>query len=154
MDSLARFTITHARFAGLLIFSFLVGGLTVFTTQPRQEDPEITLRSAQVVTEAPGLSPERIEQLITRPIEDAVKRIPEIDDIESNSSTGLSIVTVEVDPRFDDMTPIWAKLRNEMDDLRPRLPQGAQGRWTTCARECRRAHRAPSSTTTTGGWPW
>jgi multidrug efflux pump subunit AcrB len=127
MDSLARFTITHARFTGLLIFSFLVGGLTVFTTQPRQEDPEITLRSAQVVTEAPGLSPERIEQLITRPIEDAVKRIPEIDDIESNSSTGLSIVTVEVDPRFDDMTPIWAKLRNEMDDLRPRLPQGAQG---------------------------
>jgi multidrug efflux pump subunit AcrB len=71
MDSLARFTITHARFTGLLIFSL------------RQEDPEITLRSAQVVTEAPGLSPERIEQLITRPIEDAVKRIPEIDDIES-----------------------------------------------------------------------
>ena len=82
MDSFARFTISHARFAGLLIFSFLVGGLVVFTTQPRQEDPEITLRSAQIVTEAPGLSPERIEQLITRPIEDAVKRIPEIDDIE------------------------------------------------------------------------
>ena len=127
MDSLARFTITRARFAGLLVVAFLVGGLVVFTTQPRQEDPEITLRSAQIVTEAPGLSPERIEQLITRPIEDAVKRIPEIDDIESNSSTGLSIVTVEVDPRFDDMSPIWAKLRNEMDDLRPQMPQGAQG---------------------------
>ncbi len=127
MDRLARFVIEHARFSGLLIVTILVAGAAVFATQPRQEDPEITLRSAQVVTQAPGLSPERIEQLITKPIEDAIKEIAEVDEISSTSSTGLSIVTPSVDPRFNEMAPIWTKLRNKMDDLRPHLPDGALG---------------------------
>ena len=126
MDSVARFVIGHARFSALLITSVLVGGAAIFLTQSRQEDPEVTLRSAQVVTRAPGLAPERIEQLVTRPIEEAIKEIPEIDEITSVSATGLSIVTPEVDPRFNDMGPIWAKLRNKLDDLAPRLPDGVQ----------------------------
>ncbi len=127
MDRLARFTIEHARFTGLLIVAVLIGGLAVYATQPRQEDPEITIRAAQVVTLFPGLSPERIEQLITRPVEDKIKEISEIENIESISMTGISIVSSEVDARFTDMEPIWADLRNMMDDLKSRLPDGAQG---------------------------
>ncbi|MGI9304559.1 MAG: efflux RND transporter permease subunit [Gammaproteobacteria bacterium] len=127
MDKPARFAIEKARFTWLLIVALLVGGLAVFATQPRQEDPEVTLRGAQVVTQFPGLSPERIEQLITRPIEDKIKEMPEIDEIKSISASGLSIVTPEVHPRYDDMDPIWADLRNKMDDLAPRLPEGTQG---------------------------
>ena len=126
VDSLARFVIGNVRFSALVIVSVLVSGATVFLTQPRQEDPEITLRSAQVITHAPGLAPERIEQLITRPIENVIKELPEVDEIESVSANGLSIVTPEVDPRFDDMDPIWAQLRNKIDDLAPRLPSVAQ----------------------------
>ena len=50
----------------------------------------MTKRTAQITTRFPGLSPERIEQLITRPIEDQVKQIPEIDEITSISMTGIS----------------------------------------------------------------
>ncbi len=127
MDRLARFTIDHARFSGLLIVAVLIGGLAVYATQPRQEDPEVTIRAAQVVTLFPGLSPERIEQLITRPVEDKIKEISEIENIESISMTGISIVSSEVDARFTDMEPIWADLRNMMDDLKAKLPDGAQG---------------------------
>ena len=127
MDRLARFTINHARFSWLLIVAVLIGGLAVYATQPRQEDPEITLRSAQVVTRYPGLSAERMEQLVTRPVEDKIKELAEIDDISSISMTGLSIVTPEVHPRHQNMAPIWTDLRNKMDDLRPHLPEGAQG---------------------------
>ncbi|MCZ6663888.1 MAG: efflux RND transporter permease subunit, partial [Gammaproteobacteria bacterium] len=127
MDKLALFTITHARFAGLVIAAILLGGFATYSTQPRQEDPEITLRSAQVMTRFPGLSPERIEKLITRPIEDKIKEIAEIDKIESTSMTGLSIVTPSAHDRYTDMGPIWANLRNKMDDLAPTLPDGHQG---------------------------
>lgn len=127
MDNWARFTINHARFSGLLIAAVLLGGFAVYATQPRQEDPEVTLRSAQVVTRFPGLSPERMEQLITRPIEDKIKEISEVEDIKSISMTGMSIVTPEVHARYTDMDPIWADLRNKMDDLQPSLPEGAQG---------------------------
>ena len=127
MDRLARFTVSHSRFTILMIVAVVAAGTAAFLALPRQEDPEITLRSAQVVTRAPGLSPERVEQLITRPIEDSIKRISEVDEIESVSMTGTSIVTAKVAPRFDDMLPIWAKLRDEMEDLRPQLPAEISG---------------------------
>ena len=127
MDKLAHFTITHARFTWLLILAVLIGGLATYSTQPRQEDPEVVVRSAQITTRFPGLSPERIEQLITRPIEDQVKQISEIDEINSISMTGLSIVTPNAHDRYTDMAPIWTKLRNEMTDLEPSLPEGHQG---------------------------
>jgi len=127
MDKLAHFTITHVRFSLLLIVAILVTGLLVFTTQPRQEDPEITLRSAQVVTQFPGMSPERMEKLITRPIEDKIKEISEIKDINSITMTGLSIVTPEAHANYYDMQPIWADLRNKMDDLQSSLPESTQG---------------------------
>ena len=127
MDKLAHLAITHARFTWLLILAVLIGGLATYSSQPRQEDPEITVRNAQITTRFPGLSPERIEQLITRPIEDQVKQISEVDEISSISMTGLSIVTPSAHGRYTDMAPIWAKLRNKMTDLEPSLPEGHQG---------------------------
>jgi RND family efflux transporter MFP subunit len=124
---LRHFAITNARFTWLIVAVVCLAGTSVYFTQPRQEDPEVTLRSAQVVTQVPGLSPERIEQLVTRPIEDAVKSISEVDEIKSLSMTGLSIVMPEAASRYTDMAPIWADLRNKMDDLAPRLPEGAVG---------------------------
>lgn len=127
MDKLARFAIEQTRFTTLLIFSLVVAGLAVYQTQPRQEDPEIKVRGAQVVAQFPGLAPERVEQLLIRPIEEAIKEIPEIDDIKSLAMTGTAIIQPEVDIRYDDLEPIWAQLRNKMDDLQPSLPDGTQG---------------------------
>ena len=127
MDWFARFAIDNSRFTLLLLIAVILGGAATFATQPRQEDPEIVMRGAQVVAEFPGLSPERVEQLITRPIEDAIKQIPEIDDIDSVSMSGLAIITPEAGAQYTDMDPIWSDLRNKMDDLAPQLPEGTQG---------------------------
>jgi multidrug efflux pump subunit AcrB len=127
VDSFAKFALSHARFTWLLIIAIIAAGAAVYATQPRQEDPEITIRNAQVITRFPGLSPERIEKLITRPIEKKIKEIPQISDIRSVSMSGLSIVTPEVDERYADMAPIWRQLRDKMEELRPQLPDGVNG---------------------------
>ena len=56
----------------------------------RAEDPGFTIRAAQVLTRFPGASPERIEQLVTDPIEEAIQELPEIDFISSTSKTEWS----------------------------------------------------------------
>ncbi len=127
MDSLTRFVIEHERFTALVLFAILAAGFSVYLTQPRQEDPQITLRSAQVVAQFPGLAPERVEALITKPIENEIKAIAEISEITSMSTTGMAIVMPEADIKYTDMAPIWAKLRNKMDDLAPLMPEGTQG---------------------------
>jgi len=125
MDAFARFAISRARLTWLLLVAVLLGGFWVYLTQPRQEDPTITIRTAQVVTRMPGLSPERVEQLITRPIEQAIKAMPEVEEIVSISMSGVSIVTPEIESRYNDTDPIWADLRNKMDDVASQLPDGA-----------------------------
>lgn len=127
MDKLAQLALNNARFTWLLIVSIFTAGFAVYATQPRQEDPEITIRNAQVICSFPGLSPERVEELITQPVEEAIKQIPEIEDITSVSMSGRSIVTPVVADRYMDMEPIWSELRNKMDDLRGDLPSGTQG---------------------------
>jgi multidrug efflux pump subunit AcrB len=127
MNNVTRFVIERQRFAALLLLAVLAGGMSVYLTQPRQEDPQITLRGAQVVAQFPGLSPERVEALITRPIENQIKTIPEISEIKSMSTTGMAIIIPEADIKYTDMAPIWSNLRNKMEDLAPTLPEGTQG---------------------------
>jgi multidrug efflux pump subunit AcrB len=127
MDRLARFSLDNGRFLVLVILSVIFAGVAIYFSQPRQEDPEVTIRVAQVSVLFPGLSPERIEQLITRPVEEEIKRIPEVAEIQSVSMTGMALIMPELHERYFDLDPIWADLRNRMDDVASRLPAGSQG---------------------------
>ncbi|MEE4384709.1 MAG: efflux RND transporter permease subunit [Pseudomonadales bacterium] len=127
METIARFALDNGRFLALLVVAVIAAGTSTYLSQPRQEDPEITIRVAQVMATFPGMSPERVEQLITRPLEEEIKRIPEVKEIKSVSMTGVALIMPELHDRYFDLDPIWADLRNKMDDIAPSLPDGTQG---------------------------
>ncbi|MCR9219542.1 MAG: efflux RND transporter permease subunit [Alphaproteobacteria bacterium] len=127
MDRLARFALDNDRFLILAVLAIIVAGLAAYQTQPRQEDPEITIRTAQVSASFPGMSPERVEQLITRPLEEEIKRIPEVREIRSVSMTGQALIMPELHDSIFDLEPVWADLRNKMEDAAGRLPEGTAG---------------------------
>lgn len=127
MIRLARFALDNDRFLIMTVLAIIVAGVVTYQTQPRQEDPEITIRTAQVSASFPGMSPERVEQLITRPLEEEIKRIPEVKEIRSFSMTGQSLVMPELHDTVFDLNPVWADLRNKMDDIAGRLPEGTVG---------------------------
>ena len=122
---LTRFAIEKNRITAIVLLMVLAGGASAYRTMSRAEDPGFTLRTAQVLTRFPGASPERIEQLVTDPIEEAIQELPEIDFITSTSKTGVSIVMVNVRDEFDDMRPIWDGLRRKVE--RVALPEGVVG---------------------------
>ncbi|MEL7047396.1 MAG: efflux RND transporter permease subunit [Pseudomonadota bacterium] len=109
-----------------LIVAMVWGGYNLLT-HPSREDPAITIRSASVIVRFPGMSAPRIEDLITTKIEEKVREIPEVDEIVSISTTGQSLVKITVADDYTDMAPIWANLRNKMDDVVPDLPDGSIG---------------------------
>ena len=104
----------------------LLNGLFAYFTLPAKEDPTITIRTAVVSTRYEGMSPERVEQLITRKLEEEIRKIPEVDKIRSTSSTGLSTIHVEVYDRFFDLELIWQDLRNKVEQAQSKLPSGTQ----------------------------
>jgi len=125
--SLTAFALKNSRVTFLLIAVILIYGSLTFVTYPSQEDPTVTIRTAQVQARFPGMSAKRIEQLITRKIEEKIREISEVKRIRSTSKAGVAIVEVDVYDRYFDLKPIWQKLRNKMNDLQRSLPDGTQG---------------------------
>ena len=60
------------------VVTILLAGYSALSNMPRIEDPRITNRYPRVVTFLPGASAERIEALVTDPIEDSLRELSEI----------------------------------------------------------------------------
>ncbi|MEL6555383.1 MAG: efflux RND transporter permease subunit [Cyanobacteria bacterium J06621_11] len=110
----------------LTLTLIVVWGVSAFLTLPRLEDPEIVQRVSTVTTVFPGASAERVESLITDKIEEELSDIEEIDNIESTSSPNISVVTIELKDTVASVSPVWARVRSQLEDVTPELPAGAQ----------------------------
>jgi len=127
MDRITQFAINNSRATILALFFILFIGINTFYTMPAQEDPEITIRNAQVTVYFPGMPTDQIENLIAKPLEKKIKEIPEIEEIKTVVKTGEVILKPKVFDHFFDLQPIWQDLRNKMNDAKSSLPQGTIG---------------------------
>ena len=121
---LTRLAIEKNRITVAALVVVLAAGASAYQTMSRAEDPGFTVRAARVLTLFPGASPERVEQLVTDPIEEMIGELPEIDHLSSTSKTGVSIVMANVRDEFGDLRPIWDGLRRKVDQVI--LPEGAR----------------------------
>ena len=124
---LTRVAIEKDRVTAVILLFLIAAGVTAYQRLPRAEDPEITYRWAVVLTRLPGASPDRVEHLVTDPIEATLQEIPEIEYIASRSRTGVSLITVRVRDDVGDVQPIWDNLRRKVARVAPDLPAGAIG---------------------------
>jgi len=115
--------ISKNRISIALILFFFIGGLFAYFEMPRAKDPSFVIRTAVVVTQFPGATPERIESLVTIPLERKIRQIEEIDHIESVSKNGVSTIYVYIQESYKDMVPIWDEIRKKIDQVS--LPQEA-----------------------------
>ncbi len=70
------------------------------------------------------MSPERVENLIAKKLEKHIRSIAEIKEIHSTSSTGESIIHVEIQDRYFSLVSIWQAFRNKVLQAQAELPQG------------------------------
>lgn len=110
----------------LVVALLLINGVFAYFTLPAQEDPSITIREAIVTTQFPGMAPDRVEQLITKKLEEEIRKIPEVKEIKSSSSTGLSTIHVKIYDRYFNLDDIWQDLRNKVNAVQSRLPKGTR----------------------------
>ncbi|WP_286828262.1 MULTISPECIES: efflux RND transporter permease subunit [Kordiimonas] len=127
MSFITRFALENSRLVLLFILGTVVAGILTYTHYPRKEDPTVVVREAIVTASYPGMSPARVEQLITQPIEEKIREIPEVDEIRSDSKAGVSIIHVKLADEYFELAPIWQQLRNKMQEMRSKLPDGTNG---------------------------
>ncbi len=123
LNSVVRFSL---RFRGIIIalsILFLGYGIYTLTQAKFGVFPEFAPPQAVIQTEAPGLSPEQVEVLVTQPIENAVNGIIGIESLRSRSIQGLSAVTAT----FKDGTNIFIDrqfVTERLSTLTGQLPVG------------------------------
>ncbi|MEM9822742.1 MAG: efflux RND transporter permease subunit, partial [Bacteroidota bacterium] len=126
--NITKFALENTRVTLMILIVILVMGITSYSNLSRDSMPPFTIRIATVVTQFPGASPERVEQLITKQIEEVAQELPELDDVTSESRTGLSVVTVNLKPDIQkaDLQPVWDRLRRKVNALQNDLPDGSR----------------------------
>jgi len=115
------------RLAVLAILIAVAGGLGAVLTLSRQEDPTLVERFGFVLTTMPGADAERIETLITEPIETALRELPEIDELISTSRANISQIDINIAEGLSEaeVDDAWTLIRQQVEVARAGLPAEA-----------------------------
>ena len=106
------------------IMVVLVGFLSFFQL-PKQESPDIIVNLATVTTIYPGASPEKVEQTVTKKLEEKINELQGLNYVSSTSSLGVSFIIVEAKSDVDPKQK-WDELRKKVKDAEADLPADAK----------------------------
>lgn len=106
LDKIIQFSIRNKFVILLFTLVLIAWGSYSLKNLPLDALPDVTNNQVQIITTAPTLASQEVEQLITYPLERAVKTVPNIIELRSISRFGLSVVTVVFE---DDVDIYWAR---------------------------------------------
>lgn len=125
--NLTALALKNSRITVMALLLIALAGALIYSTYPSAEDPTITIREAKITASYPGMAADRVEDLITKPIENAMREIAEIDEIRSTSKTGVALIDVTIHDSVGDLDPVFQDIRNKAEDLKAQLPSGTTG---------------------------
>jgi multidrug efflux pump subunit AcrB len=120
----ARFFVETRHVAWVLLVATCVWGVYGYLTMPQRKDPEVQVRQAVALVPWPGASAERVEQLVTKKVEEQMAANSKVTKIESISRTGIAVVYVELDENLKETGKEFDDIKLKLDSIHD-LPQGA-----------------------------
>ena len=114
------------RLTALAMLVMLFGGLGAMFTLGRQEDPTLIERYGFIITYLPGADAERMEALVTEPLEAALMELPELKEVHSTSRAGVSQIRIDIRDDLDEgeVDDAWTLIRQKVDQARTTFPAG------------------------------
>ncbi len=125
LSRIIDFHLEHRWFVLVGLVGLIGLGTWALARIPLDAFPDLTNNQVVVITEAPGLAPVEVEQLVTFPIEGGMMGLPRAQQVRSISKLGLSIVTIV----FEDPVDVYfaRQLVNErLLEVRGRIPAGLE----------------------------
>jgi len=120
--SISEFAIKRPIFTIMITLVVLVLGFISLTRLPIDLMPDITYPTLNISTSYPNTAPEEMEQMITRPIEEAMSSVPGVEEVFSTSSQGSSRVRVMFD-WGSNLDEAANEIRERLDRIIGRLPE-------------------------------
>jgi len=106
----------------VIFFTMLVAlGISSWSSIPRAEDPPLDFPSFSIVAVYPGASPQDLERLVVREVEERLDGLDHVEGITSSIEDGVAVVFVEFEAD-QDPDETYDEVLREMNALRPELP--------------------------------
>ncbi len=121
--NIASFSVKNSQLMLVLFAMAIALGINTLMTMPRAEDPEMKAPIYPIVAVYPGTSPQDMEQLIVKPIEE---RIGELEGLKKMMSVvGDGVAFIQVDYKYGtDVDANYSELVREVNAIRADLPEG------------------------------
>ena len=123
INKIISFSIKNKLIIGLLTLTLVIVGLWSVTKVPLDAVPDITNNQVQVITQAPNLGTEDIEQFVTYPVEVAMANLPGVTEIRSVSRFGLSVVTIVFEDDMETYLPRQL-VSEKLTEVKEEIPKG------------------------------
>jgi hypothetical protein len=120
----SRFFVETRHISWVLLIATCAWGAFGYFMMPQRKDPEVAIRMAVALTPWPGASAEKIEQLVSKKIEEKIAENSKVIKIESISRTSVSVVYVELDDRVKDSPKEFDDISLKLNSITD-LPEGA-----------------------------
>jgi len=121
-----KLLLSHQKTIFALILILCINGIYAYFAIPSQENPTVLVREAIITTHANDMSALRVENFITRQLENELQSIDEIKLMRSTSSNGLSVIHVELYDKYFELDVIWQRIRNKIKQAHTLLPEGIE----------------------------
>ncbi|MBI3882621.1 MAG: efflux RND transporter permease subunit [Verrucomicrobia bacterium] len=123
LNRIVSFSLRHRGVVVALACVVFFYGLYIAKHSKLDVFPDFVPPQVTVQAEAPGMTPEQVEALVTRPIETAINGLGYLDSLRSESIQGLCVVTV-VFKEGTDILPARQSLAERLGTLASQLPAG------------------------------
>jgi len=125
---IAQYFVEHRDVGWMVLIAVLLGGAIAYSKLGQQEDPTIPQRTAMLLTQFPGATAAKVEELVSKPMERKISELKSIEEIKTQSRSGISILTIKQIPApTATIDQEWDKVRAKLQEVE--LPQGAQQPW-------------------------
>src|ERR1041384_5562629 len=120
----ARFFVQTRQVAWVLLILTCLWGVYGYFKMPQRKDPEVQVRTAVALVPWPGASAEKIEQLVTKKVEQQMAANSKVTKIESISRTSIAVIYVELDENLKETGKELDDIKLKLDSIHD-LPSGA-----------------------------
>jgi multidrug efflux pump subunit AcrB len=114
--NISRFFVEQRQITWVMLIGVCVWGFYSYRSMPQRKDPDTPVKTAVAITTWPGVNAEKIEQLVTRKLEEKVAQNANVEKIRSLSRTNISVVYVDLDENFP-----GSQIGKEFDDIALKL---------------------------------
>jgi len=125
-SAFVRGAIKHKKFVYLIALAFCIVGFIGLWAINKDEFPSLEIKQGLVVGVYPGADAEEVENRLSKPLEDVLLGIPEVnrDNLNIVSNDGIAYLFVDLTCSQQQKTEVWSKIKHRLNQSKILLPPG------------------------------